>query len=265
MTALRRLDETAGTQPQTTTRLLDWFEPIHDPDGLISRTVLRLDQLAARRGVRLYPQTDFHGLKAVAEANRHHGTVLAPNVDPDLSQVGPKNAIWLYGIDGEGRAASTQTGRYFDWTGTSLAAELESFRFFYETPINHLTADSFCRMPRPAAELLSGPVLQSGTIWVRPDLRGPDGDGIVLSRLLGRLTRMIGIALWWPDFVFTFSTNDLYKRGVVTNFGWQHQVFPAEWKLADQPIYSGGLFWMTREEMLDWARRELIMPPVAAA
>jgi hypothetical protein len=264
MTALRSASASLAV-PQTETRLLDWFEPIHDPDGVVSRTVLRLDQLAARRGVRLYPQGDFRALKAVAEANRHQGSVLAPNVDPDCSSVGPDNAIWIYGVDGDGRPATTQTGRYFDWTGTTLAAEIESFRFFYDEPARHLTPDCYCRMPRPAADVISGPTLQSGTIWVRPDLRGPDEHGIVLSQLLGRLTRMIGIARWWPRYVLTFSTNDLYKRGVVTNFGWLHQEFPVEWKLPGQPVYKGGLFWMTREEMLDWAGREPVKPPVAAA
>jgi len=201
----------------------------------------------------------------VVDANRQFGTVLAPNVDPDFSRIGPENAIWLYGVDAEGRAATTQTGRYFDWTGTSLAVEIESFRFFYDKPALHLAEDCFCSMPRPAAEQISGPTFHSGTIWVRPDLRGPDENGIVLSQLLGRLTRMIGIALWWPDFVFTFSTNDLYRRGVVANFGWLHQEFPAEWKLASQPVYRGGLFWMTREEMLGWATRELLKQPVVAA
>jgi hypothetical protein len=264
MTALAtRMPRAAGVQ--TETRLLDWFDPIHDPGGVISRAVLRLDQLAARRGIHLYPQTDFHALKAVADANRHQGSVLAANVDPAFSRVGEENAIWLYGIDADGNAASTQTGRYFDWSGTSLGAEIESFRFFYDKPEQHLTDECFCRMPRPEADAVTGPVLQSGTIWVRPDLRGPDDQGIVLSQLLGRLTRLIGIAHWWPDFVFTFSTHDLYRRGVVANFGWAHEAFPAEWKLAGLPVYRGGLFWMTRAEMLEWAGREPLKLPVAAA
>ena len=255
----------ALARPQTQTRLLDWFEPIHDPGGVISRAVLRLDQLAARRGVHLYPQADFRALKAVADANRHQGSVLAANVDPTYSVVGRENAIWIYGVDAAGNAASTQTGRYFDWTGTTLGAEIESFRFFYDRPEHHITEDCFCRMPRPEADTVTGPVLQSGTIWVRPDLRGPDDQGIVLSQLLGRLTRLLGIAHWWPDYVFTFSTHDLYKRGVVTNFGWAHEAFPVEWKLPGLPVYRGGLFWMTRAEMLDWAGREPLKLPVAAA
>lgn len=265
MTALLRAESAPAVQPQTEIRLLDWFEPIHDPNGSISRTVLKLDQLAAKRGVRLYPQSDFRALKAVVEANLSLGSVLAPNVDPDFSLLGPDNAFWIYGVDGEGRSATTQTGRYFDWTGSSLAAEIESFRFFYENPARHLTSECFCRMPQPVSGAISGPTLQSGTIWVRPDLRGPDENRIVLSQLLGRLTRMIGIARWWPRYVFTFSTNDLFKRGVVANFGWLHEAFSAEWKLPGQSVYRGGLFWMTREEMLDWAARDFVTRPVAAA
>lgn len=253
MTALRSASASLAV-PQTETRLLDWFEPIHDPDGVVSRTVLRLDQLAARRGVRLYPQGDFRALKAVAEANRHQGSVLAPNVDPDCSRLDASNAVWILGIDQDGKAATTQAGRYFDWTGTTLAAEVESFRFFYETPNRHLTPDCFCRMPRPSSEKITGPCFQSGTIWVRPDLRGPDEDGIILSQLLGRMMRLVGIAHWWPEYVFSFSTRKLRERGVVNNFGWAHHDLVAEWKLPGEAVYEGGLSWMSRDEMLDWAR-----------
>lgn len=265
MTALRRADEGLDFQPQTTTRLLDWFEPIHDPGGVLSRMVLRLDQLAAKRGVRLYPQTDFQALKAVVEPNRHLGAVLYQCMDPEFSRVEPDNAFWIYGVDTDGRAATTQVGRYFDWTGTSLAEEVESFRYYYDKPERHLTEGCYSRVPRPVAEQIVGPVMISGGIWVRPDLRGPNPEGIVLSQLLGRLTRLIGIARWWPDFVFTFSSNDHYKRGVVRNFGWTHHEFPVEFRLPGGPVYHGGLFWMTREEMLDWAQRAQLTPPVAAA
>ncbi len=233
--------------------MLDWFEPIHDPGGVVSRTVLRLDQLAARRGVRLYPQTDFHGLKDVAAANRQHGSVLAPNVDADLSRLGDANATWILGVDKDGQPATTQAGRYFDWSGTTLGAEMESFRFFYEHPVRHLTADCFCRMPRPAADQIVGAAFHTGTIWVRPDLRGPDEEGIILSQLLGRMIRLIGIAHWWPDYLFSFSTRALRDRGVVKNFGWSHHDPGAEWKLPGEAVYEGGLSWMSREEMLDWA------------
>lgn len=246
---------------QTTTRLLDWFDPIHDPSGIISRTVLKLDQLAAKRGVRLYPQTDNRALKTVTEAYRHLGTVLSPNADPDYSRIDSSNAFWILGLDSDGQVATTQAGRYMDWTGSSLADEVEAFRYFYETPEKHLTEECYCRVPRPAAEQITGPVMLSGTIWVRPDMRGPDAQGIVLSQLLGRLTRMIGLAQWWPDFLFTFSSNDHYKRGVVTNFGWAHHEFPVEWKLAGLPVYRGGLFWMTRGEMMDWAATDPVEQP----
>lgn len=265
MTALATRAPLAATI-QTETRLLDWFDPIHDPGGVISRTVLKLDQLAARRGVRLYPQTDPHGLKAVAQAYRHLGTVLSPNADPDYSRLDETNTFWVLGLDDSGEPATTQAARYIDWTGSSLADEVEAFRYFYEKPEQHLTEDCYCRVPRPAAEQITGPMMLSGTIWVRPDMRGPDDQGIVLSQLLGRLTRMIGIAMWWPDFVFTFSSTDHVKRGVVANFGWAHHEFPVEWKLPGLPVYKGGLFWMTREEMLNWAATEpsLTQPGTAA-
>jgi hypothetical protein len=75
--------------------------------------------------------------------------------------------------------------------------------------------------------------------------------------VLGRLTRMIGLSRWQPDYMFTFSSLDLYGRGVVKNFGWPHEAFQAEWHLPSFPHFRCGLFWMTREEMMDWARGEL--------
>lgn len=155
MTALRRPEPNLAVQPQTETRLLDWFEPIHDPSGIISRTVLRLDQLAAKRGVRLYPQSDFRSLTTIVEAHRSQGTVQMPHVDADYSSVGADNGFWIYGIDADGRSATTQAGRYYDFTGTSLADELASFRFFYDDPSRNLTEGCYAKTP-PEASLITG-------------------------------------------------------------------------------------------------------------
>ncbi len=256
MTALRRADTTTTVQPQTETRLLDWFDPIHDPGGVISRTVLRLDQLAAKRGVRLYPQTDFRALKTIVEPRRHLGTVMQPYVDPTYSTVDARNAIWILGVDAEGVPATTVAGRYFDFTGSSLAAEMESFRLFYDDPARHITSDCYCRAA-PAAMNIKGPAVHSGTMWVRKDMRGPGEDGIVLSQLLGKLTRLIAIAQWWPEHVFTHSSYDLYNRGVVANFGWPHESFQVDWRFPFGTVPSAGMFWMTRGEMLAWAENEV--------
>ena len=255
MTALRWTETAPAVQPQTETRLLDWFEPLHDPDGLISRTVLRLDQLAAKRGVRLYPQIDLRTLRTIVEPRRHLGTVMMPYVDVAYSTIGAHNAIWVLGIDADGVPATTQAGRYFDFTGTSLAAEMESFRMFYDDPAEHITPDCYCRAA-PAALEVKGPAVHSGTIWVRKDMRGPDEDGIVLSQLLGKLTRFIAIAQWWPEHLFTFSSYDLYNRGVVANFGWPHESFQVDWRFPTGTVPSAGMFWATRDEMLAWAEEE---------
>jgi hypothetical protein len=251
-------------RPQVETRLLDWFEAGHDPGGMISRMVLRLDQLAAKRGVRLYPQTDFWALKSIVEENRALGTVMMPNVDPAHSLLSEDNAFWIYGIDENGTSATTQVGRLFDWHGTNLAAEIESYRFFYADPSRVITEDCYCRIPRPAGELITGTVVHSGTIWVRPDMRGPGDVGIVLSQLLGRLTRLIAIARWWPDTMVTFSALDLHARGVVRNFGWTNEAFTAEWQLPGHAPYKAGMFWMQLQEMLDWTEEQLRQQPAAA-
>jgi len=259
MTALRKSPQTPASKygVQTEIRLLDWFETDNDPGGVIARMVLALDQLAARRGVRLYPQTSYEALRATVDDFRGQGANLSPNMDVAFSDVSDENAIWILGIDADGMPVTTQGGRYFDWTGTSMAAEMESFRFFYQEPERHVTGDMYCRIPRPEGDMITGPVMHSGSIWVRPDFRGPGEEGIVLSKVLGRLTRMIGMARWQPDYLFTFSSLDLYGRGVVKNFGWPHEAFQAEWHLPTFPHFRAGLFWMTREEMMDWARGEL--------
>lgn len=249
---------------QTRTRLLDWFEADYDVDGAISRLVLRLDQLAARRGIRLYPQTDFWGLKRVVDANRPLGANLSPNVDAAVSAVDAGNAFWLLGIDDQGKPAATQTARHFDWTGTTMSEEMESLRFFFADPDRHRDGRTYCRIPRPDGDLISGPVVHSGTMWVRPDFRGPGDVGIVMSQILGRLIRLISLSRWRPGYLFTFSSLDLYKRGVAKNFGYAHEAFTAEWDLPDYPGYRAGLFWITAEEMMSWARSEPARPLSAA-
>lgn len=246
-------------------RLPDWYEPVFDPSHALARALLILDALALRRGVRLYPQWDYRGLKAVVGAGREAGfdTILASQADPDCCRLANDNAFWILGVDADGRPATTQTGRYYDWTGTTLRREVESFRFFYDRPQRHLDRTCWCEMP-PSAEQVTGPTAHSGTIWVRPDLRGPDAEGIILSRLLGRITRLIAISLWAPRWLFTFSLLSLHKRGVVGNFGWDNWGPGARWQLAGQAPYDGGLAWMSTESFVRWASEltpdELTLP-----
>lgn len=254
-----------GQGIQTAVNLLDWFEADYDVGGVISRMVLRLDQLAARRGIRFYPQTDCLALRRLVDANLGQGAVMSPNMDIRFSSVTPENTFWLLGLDADGVPATTQSGRYFDWSRTNLAEEVESLRFFYDDPARHIEPGTYCRMPRPAAEQISGPVVHSGTMWVRPDFRGPGKEGIVLSQILGKLVRFLGIARWKPDYVFTFSSLDHHRRGVVRNFGYAHEEFPVEWKLPANDHYRGGLFWMTRKEMEDWATEQLKQPADVAS
>lgn len=242
-----------ATRPQLSTRLPDWFEAVHDPDGVIARNVLRLDQLAAKRGVRLYPQTDFDVLKAIVEERRSQGTILMPLVDPAFCTITEQNGFWLLGIDEHGEVASTHTGRYFDFNGSSLGAEMASFRFFYDDPGRYVTSECFVRSPRECHDVVTGTAFHSGTMWVRPDLRGPGDVGIVMSQVLGKLARLLGLARWWPQHLFTFSSYSLYNRGVVTNFGYPHEAFPVEWQLHYGPVPASGFFWMSREELLTWA------------
>ena len=251
-----------GPRPQLTTRLPDWFEAIHDPGGVLARNVLRLDQLAAKRGVRLYPQTDFRALKTVADEHRSEGTVLMPHVDPAYSTVNEENGFWILGIDERGDVALTVAGRYYDFTGSSLAEELRSFRFFYDEPARFVTPECYCRPPAEA-ELLRGPSFASGTLWVRKDLRGPDENGIQLSRIMGPLNRSVGIARWWPEVVFTFSRCELYNRGVVGRFGYAHEAFDIEWRLHYGVVPTSGMFWLTRDEMLDLAASDFRQPAAA--
>lgn len=240
-------------KPQLTTRLPDWFEAIYDPDGVIARNFLRLDQLAAKRGIRFYPQNDFRVLKAIVEERRHLGTVLMPFVDHTCSTLSDDNAFWLLGIDGDGNVASTHTGRYFDFTGSSLAAEMASMRMFYDEPARFVTPECFANTPHEATEVITGTAFHSGTMWVRPDMRGPDESGIVMSAVMGKLARLLGLAKWWPKHLFTFSSYALYNHGVVTRFGYAHEAFPVTWYLHYGPAPDCGMFWMTREELLGWA------------
>jgi hypothetical protein len=263
MTAQRSNMLSVDVSPQLEVRLPDWFEAGHDPGGVISRMVIRLDQLALRRGSRWYPQTDFWALKEVQTANRAHGTITQPHIDPVHSDLTPENAFWILGIDEAGAPATTQTGLMFDWHDTTLAKELESYRFFYRDPKRVITEDCYCRIPRPAGDQISGTVVHSGGMWVRPDMRGPGDVGIVLSQVLGKLTRLVAISRWWPDFLVMFAAVDLYNRGVVSNFGWTHGAFKAEYKLPGHPPYAAGLFWMEIQELLNWAEEELRRPAAA--
>ncbi len=251
-----------AVRPQLTTRLPDWFEAIYDPGGVIARNVLRMDQLAAKRGVRLYPQTDFSALKTVVEEKRHLGTVLMPHLDPTYSTLSEENGYWIGGFDEHGEIAVIVAGRYYDFTRTSLAAELRNFRFFYDDPGRFITPECFCR-PAAEAEMITGPSFTSGAFWVRPDFRGPDEDGVMLSKFIGALNRLVAIARWWPKFLFTFSRHELYNRGIAQRFGYAHVAFETQWHLHYGAVPASGLFWITREETLSLAADDFRQPAAA--
>ncbi|MBI1773770.1 MAG: hypothetical protein HYR63_00350 [Proteobacteria bacterium] len=178
--------------------------------------------------------------------------VFMPQADPVYCRLGPDNAFWILGVDLDGRVATTQGGRLYDWTGSNMKREVESLRFFYDRPEDHTDEGCWCEMPE-AARQITGTAVHSGSMWVRPDLRGPSEDGIVLSQLLGKLTRALGVALWNAAYVFTFSSLELNRRGVVANFGYDHYETPLRLKLPERPLYEAGLCWMTARSFVDWA------------
>lgn len=235
-------------------RLPDWYNPVALPNRAVARALLILDRLCASRGVRLYPQWDHRLLRQVVTEGRargHSDINMMPQCDPDCSRLGEDNAFWILGLDADGNVATTQTGRYFDLAG-SLADEMKSFRLFYEHPDRHIDASCWCEMPKRADEI-RGPVAHSGTIWVRRDLRGPGPAGIVLSRLLGKITRLVEVGLFAPHRLVAFGSMELYRRGVIHNYDLTEWHPGARWKLPGAPAFDGGLMTMTTESLISWA------------
>ena|SRR5258708_431041 len=235
-------------------RLPDWFAAVNPSNEVLARAVLKLDQMARDRGVWLYPQTDFWLLKKVVAQHRSMQAGLTPQCDPEFNLLTPENSFWIVGRDESGRVVTTQATRLFDWSTTNLKVEAESLRFFYADPGRQARDGDELIMDCEGARRITGRCIQAGTVWVHPDRRGADADGVNLSQILARITRFSARSRWDHDFTFSFVRNRLIESGLAERFGYPNVEPGISLKLPDFGVVHCHLVWMNRDELIEDAR-----------
>jgi hypothetical protein len=234
-------------------RLPDWLEAVPHHDGHILRAILILDQMGRERGVRFYPQNDFALLRNIVDANRQHRANLSPMHMLKYCRLSSTNAFWIAGLDRSGRVVTTNSGKIFDWRSTHLEAEARSLRMFFDNPSLAPDGD-FCQVDSPLARRISGHAFHSGTVWRHPEHRGELNDGVRLSQITGRLTRMVGLALWNTDYYFSLTRQTLVDRGVLSTLGYSRFEPGVKLRLLGGDPMDVCINWMDRAELLLDAR-----------
>lgn len=198
-------------------RLLDQITLVHGPHDMLERFFRHADATARRCGVRLRLHSDFDRLLEVNERYRASWSPLTPIFHPAYSNLRIDGAFWIEGVDDGGETVLTNAGRLYDWHGTTLGDELRSLRVFFEDPAPHLAAGDFARVDAPSADRISGRVVFTGAMWVRPDYRRRG-----LTKIVPRITRLYAFTRWGNPLFWAFIEPDLHEIGVTRAYGpWQ--------------------------------------------
>ncbi|MBI1774589.1 MAG: hypothetical protein HYR63_04500 [Proteobacteria bacterium] len=233
--------------------LVDWLSALPEGDRIVSRAIVILDRMIRERGAVILPQHDFTLLRDVVDANRGNRASLSPMHDTRFCRLVLNNSFWLAGFDASGRVVTTNSGKLFDWRKTNLEAEARSLRLVYDDPAQAPAGD-LCHIDSPIARRISGFVFHSGTVWRHPQHRGELSNGIRISQLTGRLTRMVGLALWNADFYFSLTRQTLVDRGVLSTLGYSRFEPGLKLKLLAGEELDVCLNWMDRSELQEDAR-----------
>ena len=224
-----------------------WMPPPRANTSAAVSAVLKLDDLARKAGVTLYPQIDFDDFNTAMRANKDRRGYLNPIFDePPAGQ-----AFWIAGIAEDKALLTTQAGRLYDWRDTNLLREAQSLRLYYPNGRGaRAPHGESVEMGCPSAENITGQVLFSGGIWIRPDLTGVRPEiGCRLSQVLARVTRYCGFLHWPLDYIISSISADLYAKGIANAYGQPH-VEPGI-KIAMQFMGEGGavLLWSDRKDI----------------
>jgi hypothetical protein len=224
-----------------------------------------LEDIGSRRGLRLFPQTNFRALKSVFLANAAAAAVMPPPIDPDIHDMSAADALWVAACDNSGDIVATTFGRQFDWTGTNLKREFES-NYLYGGPMRDLTLSwcKKCEMPVAQAEKVTGIVNFCGGIWVRPDYRGADTLGVKLTQVLARIPTVMMHAARRCDIECGFVKDSLVARDIPYDYGCFRMSPGIVQRRPDGTYTPSHLVWRTPEDLdadiRALARGEFIRP-----
>ena len=236
----------------------------HGAVELLGRFFLSAERMARERGVELSFGT-FEELLEVNEQNRDTWKPITTMYDHRHCPVGlgPDKAFVIFGRDPSGRIVATHAGRIYDLDGSSLKAEAESLRIFYDKPEDAETGKlpgERCEVDSPAAASMQGRLLINGAVWYHPDYRKRQ-----LSTIIPRIARAHAHTRWKIDRSMGLMMEGPTRGGVIDSLGYTHR----EWglQLIDAPNGSPRccLAWMEAADELEIDLQNFLARTVAGA
>jgi len=217
----------------------------HGPGKVLARFVQRVEEAAADAGVHFSFEHDFRGLLEANKYTRKTGATLTSNFNPECGFDG-HDGWWVAGRDEAGELVATIAARVYDWRRTTLAAELESFRFLYPDVDAYKLPNEKCEVSASFATKISGRVFYGGGAWVRTDMRGKG-----LSAIMPRLSKAYGLARYNFDWAVAIVEPILVRKGVAKRYGFNNLEFGVHYTGTRFGDHDCALCWISRDEFID--------------
>jgi len=215
----------------------------HGPTELLGRLFLRVDSELRQRGITMR-FASFHDLLEVNRAHQDSWHPMFSSFDPETCQLDDTNGYCLLGYDKDGQVATTQVGRLFDWSNTTMFDELASMRVLYDDPERDKREGERITVTAEKTKKISGRCAFLGAIWVRPDFRRKS-----LPALMGRLSRAYALTRWNVDYTTAIVTEPVHKGLMVKRLGTENTDWSVD--LVGCPLgdMTGSVIWASADEI----------------
>ncbi|NJO34273.1 MAG: hypothetical protein HC869_15205 [Rhodospirillales bacterium] len=215
----------------------------YGPAGLLGRFLLFADNFVYEHGITLEFAPIAEAWRAQT-ANRDSWGLFPPMLDGRLSTLSEAMSYCLLGRNQKSEVVAAQCGRIYDLGNRSLSDIVEDHSFFYGEGGGPLPGQPICDLWAPAAKRISGTIVYSGALWVRPDYRGHR-----LAKLLPRISRSYALARWNTEFTVAFIGEKLAQTPLLSMYGYTKVETGFRITNLEGSEMTGALMWMDRDEL----------------
>jgi hypothetical protein len=224
----------------------------HVPHRDLARYVLFAVDAVFACGVTLQ-FADAGTIKAANAANRASWNPLVPMFDPDVNDLDESNIVGLIGRDPTGTIVTANAIRLYDWRSSNYVREAQSLKLMYRDPISSALEGESCSIASDGASSISGRCAFSGAAWVHPDYRH-----LGLGQVLPVFIKVLGTCEWLPDIVFGMMSENVYRRGFSTRFGFDHEAGQATWSNSSNGTLRLAILWTSIDSVAKHAGKQLL-------
>jgi len=202
-------------------------------------------ELVTKNGITPYLSRDFTEMKSLHKIVRPDAK-LTPVFDPDLSDIGPYDGLWMKGVSRDGEVVQLQLMRCFDLGEQSLADHLKERAADYVPPSvgDKFDFETTLFNTAPITSQISGRVVYHGGFWLAKSKRGGGFTGTFPRFLMN-----VAAQAWSPDYIFCFQSRELAFGGLGAKEGYRcTDDFGIRWGLKDGGHIDKAILWMERAD-----------------